>query len=214
MLRVDACTAAASLAGPPESPPLIADEGRAIEVAREYAESIADGTAERDRHGVSPHDEMAAFDGSGLLAITIPRVHGGPGLEPTALAEVVRTIAAVDPSVAQIPQGHFLFVDVLRMLGTDVQQRRLFGEVLRGGRIGNALAERGAKHAQDLQTKLSRDKDGRLRLSGRKYYCTGVETARWVAVTAIDERERLSVAFVRRDQEGVGVLDDWNVIGQ
>jgi SfnB family sulfur acquisition oxidoreductase len=218
MLRADARTApaasAASLAEPLESPPLIADEGRAIEVARDYAASIADGTAERDRHGVSPHDEMAAFDSSGLLAITIPRVHGGPGLEPTALAEVVRTIAAVDPAVAQIPQGHFLFVDVLRMLGTDVQQRRLFGEVLRGGRIGNALAERGAKHAQDLQTRLSRDKDGRLRLSGRKYYCTGVETARWVAVTALDERDRLSVAFVRRDQEGVGVLDDWNVIGQ
>ena len=104
---------------------------------------------------------MAAFDGSGLLGITIPAVHGGPGLEPTALAEVVRTIAAVDPAVAQIPQGHFLFVDVLRMLGTDVQQRRLFGEVLRGGRIGNALAERGAQHAQDLQTKLARDQDGR-----------------------------------------------------
>jgi alkylation response protein AidB-like acyl-CoA dehydrogenase len=141
-------------------------------------------------------------------------VHGGPGLGPTALAEVVRTIAAVDPAIAQTPQGHYLFVDAVRMLGTDVQQRRLFGEVLRGARIGNALAERGAHHAQALQTKLSRDRDGRLRVSGRKYYSTGVETARWIAVTAMDERDRLAVVFVRRDDEGVAVLDDWNAIGQ
>jgi SfnB family sulfur acquisition oxidoreductase len=214
LLDAEAATGGVARAELRECPPLLLDGDQAIEVARAFAQSIADGTAERDRHGVSPHEEMAAFDNSGLLAITIPAVHGGPGLEPTTLAEVVRTIAAVDPAVAQIPQGHFLFVDVLRMLGTDVQQRRLFGEVLRGGRIGNALAERGASHAQDLQTKLSRDADGVLRLSGRKYYCTGVETARWVAVTAMDERDRLSVVFVKRDQEGVGVLDDWNVIGQ
>jgi SfnB family sulfur acquisition oxidoreductase len=214
MLHAEAPTGGVALAEPSQSPPLIGDEQQAIEVARAFAESIADGTAERDRHAVSPHEEMAAFDGSGLLGITIPAVHAGPGLEPTALAKVVRTIATVDPAVAQIPQGHFLFVDVLRMLGTDVQQRRLFGEVLRGGRIGNALAERGAEHAQDLQTKLVRDNDGVLRLNGRKYYCTGVATARWVAVTAVDERDRLAVAFVKRDQEGVGVVDDWNVIGQ
>ena len=29
------------------------------------------------------------------------------------LAEVIRTIAAVDPAIAQVPQAHFLFVDVL-----------------------------------------------------------------------------------------------------
>src|ERR1700733_10376051 len=119
MLRAEVPTGGVALAEPPPSPPLIADEAEAIEVARAYAESIADGTAERDRHGVSPHEEMAAFDRSGLLAITIPAVHSGPGLEPTALAEVVRTIAAVDPAVAQIPQGHFLFVGVLRGLGRE-----------------------------------------------------------------------------------------------
>jgi SfnB family sulfur acquisition oxidoreductase len=215
MLRDEQPNGAVAVAEPPPAnPPILFDEERAMEVARDYAASIAEGTAERDRVGVSPRAEMEAFDRSGLLGITIPTVHDGPGLEPTELAEVVRIIASVDPAIAQIPQAHFLFVDVLRMVGTGVQQRRLFGEVLRGGRIGNAVAERGTKHAQDLQTRLTRDRDGQLRLSGRKYYCTGVETARWVAVTAMDERDRHSVVFVRRDADGVSVLDDWNVIGQ
>jgi SfnB family sulfur acquisition oxidoreductase len=197
-----------------QTPPTIVNEESAIEAARTYAESIADGAAQRDRVGLAPAHELEALDRSGLLGITIPVTHGGPGLEATALAEVVRTIAAVDPAIAQTPQGHYLFVDVIRMLGTDVQRRRLFGEVLRGGRIGNALAERGSAHAQDLQTKLSRDRDGRLRLNGRKYYCTGAQTARWIAVTAMDERDRQAVVFVPRDAEGVNALDDWNVIGQ
>ena len=60
-----------------------------------------------------PYPELAALDASGLLGITVPAAHGGPDLSPVVLAEVIRTIAAVDPAIAQIPQAHFLFVDVL-----------------------------------------------------------------------------------------------------
>ena len=134
---------------------------------------------------------------SGLLGITVPHAEGGPALAPSTLAEVTRVIAAVDPAIAQTPQAHYLFVDVVALLGTETQKRRLLGEVLAGARIGNALAERGTTHAQDLKTRLLTDEGGALRLQGRKYYCTGTLTARWIAVTALDERDRL-VGRVRR----------------
>jgi alkylation response protein AidB-like acyl-CoA dehydrogenase len=140
----------------------------------------------------SETEAITAARRTGLLGITVPRCSGGPALAPTALAEVVRTIAAADPAIAQTPQAHYLFVDALAMLGTNAQKRRLLHDVMAGARIGNALAERGTKHAQDLQTRLTSDVDGRLRLSGRKYYCTGALTARWIAVTALDEQDRLS----------------------
>jgi alkylation response protein AidB-like acyl-CoA dehydrogenase len=60
-----------------------------------------------------PVAELAALDASGLLAITVPRAHGGPELGAPVLAEVIRVIAAVDPAIAQVPQAHFLFTDVL-----------------------------------------------------------------------------------------------------
>ena len=123
----------------------------AVAAAREYAESIAGGVIERDRSGSVPVRELAALDASGLLAITVPRAHGGPELGASALAEVIRVIAAVDPAIAQVPQAHFLFTDVLAVLGTQEQRKRLFAEVLDGGRLGNAQAERGGKHAQDLR---------------------------------------------------------------
>jgi alkylation response protein AidB-like acyl-CoA dehydrogenase len=105
--------------------PVIASGAEAIRVARKFGASIAEGTIGRDRSGAVPARELAAMDASGLLGITVPRKYGGAEVPATALAEVVRVIAAVDPAIAQVPQSHFLFVDVLAVLGTPSQRRRL-----------------------------------------------------------------------------------------
>jgi SfnB family sulfur acquisition oxidoreductase len=185
----------------------------AIAIARDYAARIAAGVVERDRTGAVPARELAALDASGLLGITVPAEYGGPELPASVLAEVIRSIAAVDPAIAQVPQGHFLFVDVLAIWGTPRQRRRLLGSVLDGGRLANGLAERGGKHAQDLKTRIRRT-DAGLRLDGRKYYCTGAITARWLGVSALDDDGHLVLAFVERDAAGVTCDDDWDVMGQ
>jgi SfnB family sulfur acquisition oxidoreductase len=191
---------------------------KTLAVARSYAESISDGVIERDRAGAVPYAELAALDASGLLGITVPATHFGPDLSPVVLAEVIRTIAATDPAIAQIPQVHFLFVDVLAAHGSAAQQERLFADVLAGARLGNGLAERGGQHAQDLKTRLVTGPPGPhgkvLRLEGRKYYCTGAISARWIGVSALDDDNRLVLAFVDRDAPGVTVHDDWDVMGQ
>jgi len=184
-----------------------------LATARAYAESLAGGVIERDRAGSVPWADLAALDASGLLGITVPAANGGPELSPVVLAEVIRTIAAVDPAIAQVPQAHFLFVDVLATLGSTAQRQRLFADVLAGARLSNGLAERGGQHAQDLKTRLRRTPGG-LRLDGRKYYCTGAISARWIGVTALDDADRLVLAFVERDAPGLRVDEDWNVMGQ
>src|ERR1039458_5777924 len=185
----------------------------ALAAARSYAGSIASGGIERDRAGAGADAQPAALDASGLLGITVPAAHFGPDLSPVVLAEVIRTIAAVDPAIAQVPQAHFLFVDVVAVHGSPAQQERLFADVLAGARLGNGLAERGGQHAQDLKTRLHSGPDG-LRLDGRKYYCTGAISARWIGVGALDDDGRLVLAFVERDAPGVQVGDDWDVMGQ
>ncbi|HEX4831137.1 MAG TPA: SfnB family sulfur acquisition oxidoreductase [Trebonia sp.] len=186
----------------------------AVDAARAYADSIRDGAIARDRRGEVPYAELAAFDASGLLSITVPRAYGGPGLGASVVAEVIRLIAAADPAIAQVPQAHYLFTDVLAAWGTPRQQERLFAEVLSGGRFGNGQAERGGAHAQDLKTTLRRDASGVLRLTGKKYYTTGSLSARWLGVTALGEDGRLALAFVRRDAAGITLDADWNVMGQ
>jgi SfnB family sulfur acquisition oxidoreductase len=193
--------------------PLIASALEAITVARDYADAIASGAIARDRAGGVPVHELAAFDATGLLGITVPRAHGGADLSSATLATVVQAIAAVDPAIAQVPQAHYLLVDTLAVWGTEEQQQRLFTDVLTGGRLGNALAERGGRHAQDLRTRLRSGPAG-LRLDGRKYYCTGAITAHWIGVSALDDEDRVVLAFVERDADGVHVTDDWDVMGQ
>jgi SfnB family sulfur acquisition oxidoreductase len=201
--------------------PVITSAGQAMGVACELAAALAPGAIDRDRAGAAAADpgltgtsavpvrELATLDASGLLGITVPREYGGADVPATALAEVIRLIAMADPAIAQVPQAHFLFVDVLASYGTEPQRQRLFGDVMAGGRLGNGQAERGGHHAQDLQTRLLNG-----RLSGRKYYCTGALTARWLGVTALDASDRLVLVFVERDARGVHLDEDWNVMGQ
>ncbi len=198
----------------PVSAATISTEAQALAAADAFTESLRDSVIERDRTGKLPAAELARFDASGLLGITVPARDGGPELPLGTRAEVVRRIAAVDPAVAQGPQAHYLMVDVVAVWGSDAVRARLFEEVLAGGRLGNALAERGGAHAQDLQTRVTRAGEGAPRLNGRKYYCTGALTARVLAVSALDTAGRLVLAFVDRDAPGVSLDTDWNVMGQ
>jgi len=198
----------------PTAPAAIASAEEAIAIAHRFADAIADGAIARDCEGALPVAELAAFDASGLLGLTVPREYGGSGLPPSVLAEVVRTIAAVDPAVAQGPQGHYLFTDALAAFGSEAQRRRLFADALASRRIANALAERGGAHAQDLKTRLRAGPGASVRLNGRKHYATGALTAHWIAVTALDESGRLALAFVEREAEGVSLDEDWNAMGQ
>ncbi|MFC7529640.1 acyl-CoA dehydrogenase family protein [Actinoplanes sp. GCM10030250] len=183
----------------------------AVAAAHRLAAHLEPGAIQRDRDGatVVPREALAALDDSGLLGISIPAADGGPGLGPRTLAEITRIIAAADPAIAQVPQGHYLMVDVLALYGGAEARKRLFGDVLAGRRLGNGLAERGGKHAQDLRTRIS----GGL-LSGVKYYTTGALTSAWIAVSALDEDDRVVLAFVARDAEGVSVGTDWDMLGQ
>jgi SfnB family sulfur acquisition oxidoreductase len=201
-------------AAPPDDLTVPADADQAVAVAARYAEAVADRVIERDRAGTVPVAELAALDASGLLGITVPAEHGGPELTVATLADVVRTIAAVDPAIAQVPQSHFLLVDVLAVWGSESQKRRLFADVLGGARFAATLAERGGRHAQDLGTRVHAGADGSVVLTGRKYYCTGAFTARWLGVSALDEDERQVLVFVPREAAGVTVHQDWNVMGQ
>ncbi len=193
------------------SVPVLRTHEEALGAAHAVAEVLAPDVVARDRAGseVVPKEVLATLDASGLLGITIPREHYGAELGLVTLAEVTRILAAVDPAIAQVPQAHYLFVDVLAVWGSAQQRERLFDDVLAGARIGNALAERGGQHAQDLKVRIA----GGV-LDGTKYYCTGALTARWIAVSALDDDGRLVAAFVARDAPGVTVDRDWDVLGQ
>ena len=203
------------LAPPLRSPPArrLRDDAEALAVVEEVAAELAKRAIERDRERILPYEEMELVSDAGLLAITVPKAYGGPGVSAETVARVIAALSRADGSIGQIPQNHFFMLEGLRLEGTEAQKRFFYGRVLAGERLGNALSETGTKTAHDHATRLTRD--GSIhRLSGRKFYSTGVLFAHWIAVVANDEDKVSRIAFVPRGAEGITIVDDWSGFGQ
>ncbi|MEV6718502.1 SfnB family sulfur acquisition oxidoreductase [Lentzea sp. NPDC051208] len=192
---------------------MISTADEAIRTAVALSGRFAVHAAERDAQRRLPRAEVDDLSASGLLAITVPAKHGGADLPWTTVLQVFRILAVGDPNIAQIPQNHFAYVNVVRERGDAGQREFFFAEVLEGRRFGNAQSEKGTRHAQDYRTRLRRDGD-RFVLDGVKHYATGALFAHWIPVLAKDDEEHLVVAFVPSDAPGVRVLDDWDGMGQ
>jgi SfnB family sulfur acquisition oxidoreductase len=177
-------------------------------------EQIAAGAAERDRLRELPAAEIELLSEEGLLAITVPRSYGGAEVTLETFAQVVSTLASADPNVAQIPQSHFVYLELIRQLGTPAQQELIFGEVLAGARLANAQSEAGSKTVADIRTRLRGNRHEGYVLDGEKFYCTGSLLAHWLTVLAKDDDGRTQVAIVPADTHGVTIVDDWKGMGQ
>ncbi|MEU2584247.1 SfnB family sulfur acquisition oxidoreductase [Streptomyces avermitilis] len=193
---------------------VIADDAEARSVAAALADEFRAGASARDAERRLPRAELDRLSASGLLAVTVPAEHGGADVRQETLAEIFRLLAAADASLAQIPQNHFVYVNVIRRQGTEEQQKYFFAEVLAGRRFGNAQSEAGTRHVQDIRTRLAPRPDGSYLLTGVKHYSTGALFADWIPVLARGENDDLHVAYVPRDADGVTVVDDWDGMGQ
>ncbi|MEU9453417.1 SfnB family sulfur acquisition oxidoreductase [Streptomyces sp. NPDC048277] len=193
---------------------VIADEAEALAVAGALADAFRAGAAERDAERRLPRAELDRLSASGLLAVTVPAEYGGADAGAPTLAEIFRLLGSADASLAQIPQSHFVYVNVIRRQGTEEQRKFFFAELLAGARLGNAQSEAGTKHVQDIRTRLELLSDGSYLLTGVKHYSTGALFADWIPVLARAEDDTLHVAYVPRDAPGLTVVDDWDGMGQ
>ncbi|MGW2409354.1 SfnB family sulfur acquisition oxidoreductase [Streptomyces sp. NPDC001739] len=193
---------------------VIADDAEALAVTAALAEEFRAGASARDAERNLPRAEVEKLSASGLLAVTVPAEHGGADVSMLTLAEIFRLLASADASLAQIPQSHFVYVNVVRRQGDQKQQRFFFAEVLAGRRFGNAQSEAGTTHVQDIRTRLEPRPDHSYVLTGVKHYATGALFADWIPVLARAEDENLHVAYVPRNAPGLSVIDDWDGMGQ
>jgi len=204
----------AGAVGYPRSPAhVIRTDPEAIEIAHAVAERLAKGAAQRDRERSLPVAELEIYSQSGLWALNVPKPFGGADASWTTIAEAVAIVSAVDPSLGQLIQNHLDFVDTVRTVGTEAQQRFFFTEVLKGLRTGNAYSEFGSRTAATFETRIERRGDEYV-VSGRKFYCSGAYLAHMVPIIAVDAAGRLYIAVANRNAPGLEVSNDWSSFGQ
>lgn len=194
----------------------------ALERVRQLVTGFAEHASRRDAERELPHDEVRALKDSGLLALSVPVEHGGVDVPSTVLAEVFRLLAHADPSLAQIPQSHYTFLEALRLQGSDEQRAFFYGLVCDGAMFANAQTERGPNPVNVDATALTRAGDDFV-LAGKKFYSTGALFADWLIVRASvsdgtgeppTATTPKALAFVPRDARGLEVVDDWDGMGQ
>lgn len=191
----------------------ISSDAQAIAVAKELAASFAVEAAQRDRERRLPIAELNAFSQSGLWGITVPKAYGGADVSYRTLAEVLKIIAAVDPSLAQLPQNHLVVIDHLRLDGSEAQKKEFFELILNGVRFGNAFSERNSRTVADFETLLTPDGQD-FRVNGQKFYSSGALLAHWVPTVVVNAEKLPHLALIKRDAAGLKVVNDWSSFGQ
>lgn len=184
-----------------------------LDAIRALLPRLADGAAARDAERSLPSAEIDEVSATGALAVTVPAEHGGPGGGAVAAAEVTRLLATADPSIAQIPQSHFVYLRFVQLAGGERLRKTIFSDVIAGQRIANAQSERGGRTITDIATRITFDGDEAV-VDGRKFYATGSLFAHWFAVLARDDDGVDHIAYVPKETAGVEVVDDWNGFGQ
>lgn len=192
---------------------IIKSDEEALEIARNLAEQFKINAVQRDAERILPFEEIEAYSQSGLWAITVPKEYGGAEVSSYTVAQVIALMSGVDGSIGQIPQNHFYGLEILRNNGTEQQKHKLYAEVLKGARFGNALAEFKTKTAAQRQTAIRKTEQGYV-INGEKFYCTGSLFAHRIPTLVVDENEQQFLAFVPRDSAGLTLIDDWSGFGQ
>jgi SfnB family sulfur acquisition oxidoreductase len=192
---------------------IIRSDAEAIEIATQLAEQFQHNAIKRDADRRLPFDEIETYSQSGLWAITVPKEYGGAEVSSYTVARVIALISGADGSIGQIPQNHFYALEVLRNTGTVQQKQKLYAEVLKGARFGNALAEFKTKNSTQKYSTISTTNDG-FEVNGEKFYCTGSLFAHRIPSLVKNAEGREFLAFIPRESEGLELIDDWSGFGQ
>ena len=177
---------------------------------RPIFEHSAAGAVQREQDRQLPFEQVELLKQSGFTALRVPAAHGGRGVGLDVFLELLLELATADSNVAHLLRGHVAHVETLLRREPDGYRAAWLDRLGAGELVGNAASERG--ELTEVTTQLT-EIDGKLHVSGEKYYTTGSIYADWISLSALQDGERVNVMVDAR-HPGVTVHDDWDGFGQ
>ena len=174
---------------------------------------IREGATQRERNRVLPFEEIQWLKDAGFGAVRAPKEYGGRGATLPEVFALLAELAEADSNITQALRVHFAYVeDVLNSQGR-ARRERWFRRFADGAIVGGAWTEIGEAKMANFSTRVSA-KNGRLTLTGAKYYTTGSLFADWIDVGAVNDADETVSAIVAAKAPGVEIVDDWDGFGQ
>ncbi|PUA19654.1 acyl-CoA dehydrogenase family protein [Glaciimonas sp. PCH181] len=176
--------------------------------------------AHHDRDGSFPHHNFERLHQHGLLALTIPKSHGGLEANLAQTRKVIAAVAYGDPSTALVLTMQYLQHAATRRTAHWPQNlyTQVALEATRDGALINALRvepDLGTPARGGLPGTIAKRTPEGWRINGSKIYSTGAPRLTWLAVWArSDDPEPLvGTWLVRHDTPGITIIETWNHLG-
>jgi butyryl-CoA dehydrogenase len=178
--------------------------------ARAFADAEVEPRAQAiDETDEFPRDLVGRCGELGLMGVTIPKAHGGAGLDYVSSAAALEAIARASATLSVIlAVNNALVAEPILEFGSDEQRARWLGPLAAGRAIGAfALSEENAgTDAANQQTRITHDGFG-YRLNGQKVWVANAVAADVVIVFAAGqpsvESRGISAFLVPMDAKGI-----------
>jgi len=199
-------------------------EARHAELAQRY---LPDELLERFRERAAVYDrENRFFDedldelrAQGYLRLFVPEELGGPGLSLNQVSRLQQRLAGAAPATALAINMHLMCNGVVKAM-FDRGDRSLgyvFEETMSGEIFAFGISEPSNDWVlQGSNTAAVPDEDGGYRLTGVKIFTSLSPVWTRLIVHGLDaggDEPQLVYGFIDRDEPGISVSDDWDVLG-
>ena len=174
---------------------------------------IREGAIHRERGRILPFEEVQWLKDAGFGAVRAPMEYGGRGATLPELFALLAELAEADSNITQALRVHFAYVEEFLNSQDHARRERWIRRFADGDIVGGAWTEIGGAKMASFSTRVSA-KNGRLTLTGAKYYTTGSLFADWIDVGAVNDADETVSAIVAAKAPGVEIVDDWDGFGQ
>jgi hypothetical protein len=174
---------------------------------------VQEGATQRERNRVLPFEQIEWLKDAGFGAVRAPKEYGGRGATLPELFALLAELAEADSNLTQALRVHFAYLEDVLNSQDPARRERWFKHFVHGDIVGGAWTEIGEAKMASFSTRVS-EKNGRLTLTGAKYYTTGSLFADWIDVGAVNDAEETVSAVVPAKAPGVEIVDDWDGFGQ
>lgn len=204
---------------------LSAEDQALVDRAKELARDFLSDARAYDDAAAFPQRHIDLLREDGFLALGVPRELGGHGMwrddRFVAYYLILEALAAGNASTGQIVQIQSHATGIIGMLGSEEQKRRILGDVVsRGALIASCGSETDPRQfsASDPGRSELQLVDGGFRLNATKHFASLAPAADYyvlyvVAPGAASTAAGTTVVVVSKDDPGVSLEDNWDVMG-